>query len=83
MEQRNSFLVPELVGYARFETLRESVLLNRLQELARVVTIYLPPQRHIVAKTRHEAKVTTRQIGHRLSTSHEISRDGQRPNITM
>lgn len=60
VEQKNWTHVRELVGYLRFDTDAELVVLNEIWELDRVFTNYLLAQQQLVSKVRHGAKVTKR-----------------------
>lgn len=57
VEQKNWFRVREVVGYQRYDTLRELELLNRIWEQDRIFSNYLLPQQKLVSKTRYGAKV--------------------------
>jgi hypothetical protein len=52
--------VRELVGYLRFDTDAELILLNRIWEIDRVYTNYLLAQQKLVSKQRHGARVSKR-----------------------
>lgn len=60
VEQKNWTHVREIVGYHRYDTPAEPVLLNEIWELDRVFTNYLLPQQKLVFKQRNSAKVTKR-----------------------
>jgi len=69
VEQKNWSRVRELVGYLRYDTEEELVLLNQIWELDRVFTNYLLPQQKLVQKTRHGAKVS--KIHDQPATPHQ------------
>jgi transposase InsO family protein len=58
VEQKNWARVRELVGYLRYDTPAELLLLNEIWEKDRVFTNYLLPQQKLISKERHGAKVT-------------------------
>lgn len=58
VEQKNWARVRELVGYLRYDTPEELLVLNEIWEADRVFTNYLLPQQKLVFKQRHGAKVT-------------------------
>ncbi len=60
VEQKNWTHVRELVGYHRYDTTAELVLLNQIWELDRTFTNHLLPQQKLVFKQRNGAKVTKR-----------------------
>jgi hypothetical protein len=85
VEQKNWSRVRELVGYHRYDTLRELDLLNRIWEQDRIFSNYLLPQQKLVSKTRYGAKVIKRHdrpaTPHQRAVEHPAMR--QRPIIAM
>lgn len=85
VEQKNWSRVRELVGYHRYDTLRELELLNQIWELDRIFSNYLLPQQKLVSKTRYGAKVIKKHdqptTPHQRAVDHPTMR--QRPIIAM
>jgi hypothetical protein len=78
VEQKNWARVRQLVGYLRYDTASELVLLNEIWELDRVFTNYLLPQQKLIFKQRHGAKVSkkhdTGTTPHQRAIGHESVR---------
>ena len=60
VEQKNWSVVRRAVGYHRYDTAEELVLLNQIYALLRLQTNFFAPQQKLVAKHRVGAKVTKR-----------------------
>ena len=60
VEQKNWSVVRQNVGYARFDTLEELAVLNRIHALVRLHTNFFMPSAQLLSKTRDGAKVTKR-----------------------
>lgn len=58
VEQKNWTAVRNLVGYYRYDTPAEVLLLNEIWQLQAKLTNYFYPQQKLVSKTRHGAKVS-------------------------
>ncbi|MHB1739297.1 MAG: DDE-type integrase/transposase/recombinase [Actinomycetes bacterium] len=58
VEQKNWAVVRTVVGYHRYDTPAELLLLNRIWLLQSQITNYLLPQQKLVSKVRNGAKVT-------------------------
>lgn len=69
VEQKNWAIVRTVVGYHRYDTGAELVLLNKIWALQSQITNYFQPQQKLICKTRNGAKVSktydrpTTQIG--------------------
>jgi len=57
VEQKNWAVVRTVVGYHRYETAAELVLLNKIWALQSQMTNYFYPQQKLVSKVRDGAKV--------------------------
>lgn len=58
VEQKNWAVVRTTVGYHRYDTASELLLLNEIWQLQSKLTNYFYPQQKLVSKARHGAKVT-------------------------
>ena len=58
VEQKNWAIVRTVVGYHRYDTAAELLLLNRIWELQSKLTNYFYPQQKLVSKVRTGAKVS-------------------------
>lgn len=58
VEQKNWAVVRTMVGYHRYDTAAELVLLNRIWGLQSLLTNYFQPQQKLISKVRDGAKVT-------------------------
>jgi hypothetical protein len=58
VEQKNWAVVRTTVGYHRYDTAAELLLLNEIWQLQSKLTNYFYPQQKLVSKTRHGAKVS-------------------------
>lgn len=58
VEQKNWSVVRTLVGYHRYDTAAELLLLNEIWTLQSKLTNYFYPQQKLISKTRHGAKVS-------------------------
>ena len=58
MEQKNWAVVRTVVGYHRYDTAAELLLLNKIWALQSLMTNYFCPQQKLISKVRDGAKVT-------------------------
>jgi len=58
VEQKNWAVVRTVVGYHRYDTAAELVLLNKIWVLQSLMTNYFLPQQKLISKVRKGAKVT-------------------------
>ncbi|MUL91714.1 DDE-type integrase/transposase/recombinase [Mycolicibacterium sp. CBMA 331] len=58
VEQKNWTVVRTVVGYYRYDTAAELLLLNEIWQLQSKLTNYFHPQQKLVSKVRHGAKVS-------------------------
>ncbi|WP_426998447.1 DDE-type integrase/transposase/recombinase [Pseudarthrobacter sp. N5] len=58
VEQKNSHIVRQTVGYHRYDTPGELDLLNWIWELQRILTNHFAPQQKLISKERNGAKIT-------------------------
>jgi hypothetical protein len=58
VEQKNWAVVRTVVGYHRYDTRAELLLLNRIWVLQSLMTNYFLPQQKLISKVRHGAKIT-------------------------
>lgn len=58
VEQKNWAVVRTVVGYHRYDTPGELLLLNKIWALRSLLTNYFQPQQKLISKIRHGAKVT-------------------------
>ena len=74
VEQKNWAIVRNVVGYHRYDTPAELVLLNQIWALQSLMTNYFSAQQKLVSKVRNGAKVTKKydpaQTPHRRSMTH-------------
>ena len=75
VEQKNWTIVRTVVGYHRYDTEAELLLLNRIWVLQSKLTNYFCPQQKLVSKTRVGAKVSKKYdratTPHRRAQAHE------------
>ena len=69
VEQKNWAVVRTVVGYHRYDTAAELVLLNKIWVLQSLLTNYFCPQQKLVSKVRDGAKVTKKYD--RATTPHQ------------
>lgn len=58
VEQKNWAVVRTVVGYHRYDTAAEVLLLNEIWQLQSKLTNYFYPQQKLIAKVRHGAKIS-------------------------
>jgi hypothetical protein len=58
VEQKNWAVVRTVVGYHRYDTAPELLLLNEIWHLQSKLTNYFHPQQKLISKVRHGAKIT-------------------------
>jgi hypothetical protein len=58
VEQKNWAVVRTVVGYHRYDTAAELLLLNEIWQLQSKLTNFFHPQQKLISKVRHGAKVT-------------------------
>jgi len=58
VEQKNWAVVRTIVGYLRYDTSSELLLLNKIWKLQSLMTNYFYPQQKLLSKVRNGAKVT-------------------------
>ncbi len=58
VEQKNWAIVPTVVGYHRYDTAAELLLLNKIWVLQSKITNYFLPQQKLISKVRDGAKIT-------------------------
>jgi hypothetical protein len=75
VEQKNWAVVRTVVGYHRFDTPAELLLLNKIWVLQSLITNYFLPQQKLISKVRDGAKVTKKYdvatTPHRRADRHE------------
>ncbi|HEX7322586.1 MAG TPA: DDE-type integrase/transposase/recombinase [Mycobacterium sp.] len=75
VEQKNWAIVRIVVGYHRYDTPAELVLLNKIWTLQSKLTNYFHPQQKLISKVRHGAKVSkkydTATTPHHRAEAHE------------
>lgn len=75
VEQKNWAIVRTVVGYLRYDTASELLLLNKIWDLQSQLTNYFYPQQKLVSKERDGAKVTKKYdiatTPHRRADAHE------------
>jgi len=75
VEQKNWAIVRTVVGYHRYDTKTELLLLNKIWALQSLLTNYFYPQQKLVSKVRDGAKVSkkydTATTPHRRAERHE------------
>ncbi len=76
VEQKNWAVVRTVVGYHRYDTAAELLLLNEIWSLQSLMTNYFCPQQKLISKIRNGAKVTKKYdkatTPHRRADRHEI-----------
>jgi len=75
VEQKNWSVVRQTVGYARYDTDVEVVVLNRLYQSLRLMTNFFAPQQKLVEKTRVGAKVIKKHDTARTPLQRLLVRD--------
>jgi len=87
VEQKNWTTVRALVGYHRYDTPAELVLLNRIWTLQSLLTNYFYPQQKLVYKVRDGAKITkkhdTAATPHRRTQAHPNLPTTAKANLTV
>jgi hypothetical protein len=75
VEQKNWAVVRTVVGYHRYDTGAELLLLNKIWVLQSLITNYFLPQQKLISKVRDGAKVTKKydrpSTPHRRAEAHE------------
>jgi hypothetical protein len=69
VEQKNWAVVRTVVGYHRYDTEAELLLLNRIWTLQSMMTNYFLPQQKLISKVRDGAKVTKKYDKPKTRTS--------------
>src|SRR5262249_55881564 len=86
VEQKNWTTVRALVGYHRYDTPAELVLLNKIWTLQSLLTNYFYPQQQLIAKARDGAKITkkhdTATTPHRRAQAHPNLPTTAKANLT-
>ena len=76
VEQKNWAVVRTVVGYHRYDTAAELLLLNEIWLLQSLMTNYFCPQQKLISKIRNGAKVTKKYdqatTPHRRADRHEV-----------
>jgi hypothetical protein len=76
VEQKNWAVVRTVVGYHRYDTTAELLLLNEIWLLQSLMTNYFGPQQKLISKVRNGAKVTKKydkpKTPHRRATAHDV-----------
>jgi len=76
VEQKNWAVVRTVVGYHRYDTTAELLLLNKIWALQSLMTNYFGPQQKLISKVRNGAKVTKKydkpKTPHRRATAHDV-----------
>ena len=79
VEQKNWAIVRIVVGYHRYDTPAELLLLNKIWALQSLLTNYFHPQQKLISKTRVGAKVSKKHdkatTPHRRAEAHEKVND--------
>lgn len=82
VEQKNWAIVRTVVGYLRYDTPAELLLLNKIWVLQSKMTNYFYPQQKLISKVRDGAKVTKRYdtatTPHRRAERHDAVADGDK-----
>lgn len=85
VEQKNWAIVRTVVGYLRYDTEAELLLLNKIWVLQSNLTNYFYPQQKLISKVRDGAKVTkkydTATTPHRRAERHDGVCDGGKTNL--
>ena len=75
VEQKNWAVVRTVVGYHRYDTPAELLLLNKIWALQSLMTNYFLPQQKLISKVRDGAKITKKydrpSTPHRRAVAHE------------
>jgi hypothetical protein len=86
VEQKNWAVVRTVVGYHRYDTPGELLLLNKIWVLQSQMTNYFLAQQKLISKVRDGAKVTKKREGHQEvrrpdhpAPAIAAAQDGQRP----
>ncbi len=86
VEQKNWAIVRTVVGYHRYDTPAELVLLNKIWVLQSQITNYFSAQQKLISKVRDGAKVTkkydTATTPHRRSMTHTAVSDRDKAILT-
>jgi hypothetical protein len=86
VEQKNWTTVRALVGYHRYDTPAELLLLNKIWTLQSLLTNYFYPQQKLVYKVRDGAKITkkhdTAATPHRRAQAHQNLPTTAKANLT-
>jgi transposase InsO family protein len=86
VEQKNWTTVRALVGYHRYDTPAELLLLNKIWTLQSLLTNYFYPQQKLVSKVRDGAKITkkhdTATTPHRRAQAHPNLPTTAKANLT-
>ena len=76
VKQKNWAVVRTMVGYHRYDTFAELLLLNKIWALQSMMTNYFSPQQKLISKVRNGAKVTKKydkpKTPHRRATAHDV-----------
>ena len=76
VEQKNWAVVRTVVGYHRYDTPAELLLLNKIWRLQSLMTNYFSPQQKLISKVRNGAKVTKKYdkptTPHRRAEAHDV-----------
>jgi hypothetical protein len=76
VEQKNWAVVRTVVGYHRYDTTAELLLLNEIWLLQSLMTNYFGRQQKLISKVRNGAKVTKKydkpKAPHRRATAHDV-----------
>ena len=81
VEQKNWHIVRRTVGYHRYDTPGELVLLNRIWELQRLLTNHFAPQQKLVSKNRAGAKITKKYDKPATPFQRALADDGTVSNV--
>lgn len=76
VEQKNWTVVRTMVGYHRYDTASELLLINEIWKLQSKLTNYIYPQQKLMSKVRKGTKVSKK---HDTATTHFIARSITRP----
>jgi len=84
VEQKNWAIVRTVVGYHRYDTTAELLLLNKLWALQSLMTNYFGPQQKLISKVRNGAKVSKKydkpKTAHRAGNSPRRRRSARQNN---
>ena len=67
-------MVRTVVGYYRYDTASELLLLNEIWQLQSMLTNYFHPQQKLISKVRTGAKVSRKHDSHYRFTARSITR---------